>query len=149
MATLRDDPYTGFAFLVSLDGDSSGPAAGFSRVSGLHREVELLTYRAGNDRTSALRLIPGLARNPEVTFERGLIGSLDLHEWLSEVIDAGVGAARDLAVDLLDGDRSSPVYRWRIRGALPAALHGPTLDANRNAVAVETLVVRARSITVE
>jgi phage tail-like protein len=149
VATFRDDPYTGFAFLVSLDGDTSGTVAGFARVTGLDREVELLTYRAGNDRTSARRLVPGLAGTPTVTFERGLIGSLDLHEWVSAVIDTGTGAARDLAVDLLDGDLSTPVYRWLVRGALPTALHGPTLDANRSAIAVETLVVRATTITVE
>jgi phage tail-like protein len=148
VATFRDDPYTGFAFLVSLGGDTSGPAAGFARVSGLDREVELLTYRAGNDRTSGSRLIPGLVGTPTVTFERGLIGSLDLHEWITQVTSAGVGAARDLAVDLLDTELE-PVYRWRIRGALPAALRGPTLDANRNAIAVETLVVRATSVTAE
>lgn len=149
MAIIRDDPYTGFAFLVSLGGDSTDPAAGFARVSGLDREVELLTYRAGNERTSASRLVPGLTVNPTVTLERGLIGSLDLQEWLSAVTGSGAGAARDLTVDLLDDDLASPVYRWRIRGALPTALRGPTLDANRSAIAIETLVVRAASITAE
>jgi phage tail-like protein len=149
MAIIRDDPYTGFNFLVSLGGDSSGPVAGFSRMSGLDREVELLTYRAGNDRTSSPRLIPGLAVNPTVTFQRGLIGSLDLQEWVSAVTDTGVAAARDLVVDLLDDERASTVYQWRIRGALPTALRGPTLDANRSTLAVETLVVRAASIRVE
>jgi phage tail-like protein len=149
MAIMRDDPYTGFAFLVSLGGDSAEPAAGFARVFGLDREVELLTYRAGNDRTSAPRLVPGLAVNPTVTFERGLIGSLDLQEWIGAVTHGGAVAARDLTVELLDGDLASPVYRWRIRGALPTALRGPTLDANRSAIAIETLVVRAASISAE
>jgi phage tail-like protein len=149
MATIRDDPYTGFAFLVSLGGDSSGPAAGFARVSGLDREVELLTYRAGNDRSRTPRLVPGLAVNPTVTFERGIIGSLDLQEWVSAVTATGGAAARDLVVDLLDDDLASPVYRWLVRGALPTALLGPTLDANHGAIAVETLVVRASSIRAE
>jgi phage tail-like protein len=148
MATVRDDPYTGFAFLVSLGGDSSGPAAGFSRVSGLDQEVELLTYRAGNDRTSASRLVPGLVVNPTLTLERGLVGSLDLQEWIRTVTNEGAAAARDLAVDLLGEDRS-PVYRWLVRGAVPTALRGPTLDANRSALAIETLVLRAVSVTAE
>jgi phage tail-like protein len=148
MATVRDDPYTGFAFLVSLGGDSSGPAAGFSRVVGLDQEVELLTYRAGNDRTSASRIVPGLAVAPTITLERGLIGSLDLQEWVRSVTRDGAAAARDLVVDLLGEDRS-PVYRWLVRGAVPTALRGPTLDANRSALAIETLVVRAVSVTAD
>lgn len=149
MAILREHPYTGFAFLVTIDGDSSGPAAGFAEVSGLDREVELLTYRAGNERTTARRLIPGLAVTPTVTFQRGLIGSLDLQEWVSAVNDTGVAATRDLVVELVDRDLGSPVYTWKIRAALPTALLGPRLDANRSTIALETLVVRAASIHVE
>lgn len=148
MAILRDDPYGGFAFLVALGSDASGPAAGFQRVSGLDRQVELLAYRAGNDRTLAPRLVPGLSAPITVTFERGVIGSLDLQQWLQTALDGQV-ERRDLQVDLLAEDLSTVVTTWRLRRALPTAVAGPTLDAMANAVAIETLTVVAESMRVE
>lgn len=148
MAIQRDDPYAGFAFLVSLGGDTSGPVAGFLRVTGLERRVEVLQYRAGNDRSLAPRLVPGLAAPVTVTFERGVIGSLDLHAWIQTTLDGHV-ERRDLGVDLLAEDLSTVVQSWRLRRALPTALTGPTLDAMANTIAVESLTVVAESMNVE
>lgn len=148
MAIERDDPYGGFAFLVSMGGDSSGPAAGFLRVTGLDRRVELLRYRAGNDRSLAPRLIPGLAAPVTVTFERGVIGSLDLQQWIQTAL-AGQTERRDLSVELLAEDLSTVVTSWRLGRALPQSLAGPGLDAMANEVAIETLTVVAESLTVE
>jgi phage tail-like protein len=150
MAIERDDPYGGFAFLVSLGGDAGdpgGPAAGFLRVSGLDRRVGLLRYRAGNDRSLAPRLVTGLAEPVQVVFERGVIGSLDLQQWVQTALD-GQAERRDLTVDLLAEDLSSVVTSWRLRRALPTSLIGPTLDAMANEVAIEKLTVVAESLTV-
>jgi hypothetical protein len=65
MAILSEQPYGGFNFLVSLDGlEADGPAAGFSRVSGLDRSVAMIPYRAGNAKTRSSMLIPGLVAPP-------------------------------------------------------------------------------------
>jgi phage tail-like protein len=147
VAIQRDDPYAGFAFVVAMGGGSEGPAAGFRRVTGLERRIEVLTYRAGNDRSLAPRLLPGLAAPVTVSFERGVIGSLDLHQWIQTALDGQV-ERRDLVVDLLGEDLGTVVQSWRLRRALPISVSGPTLDATDNTVAIETLTVMAESLTV-
>ena len=73
MATLRDRPYACFNFLVDLgDGQTEGPDGGFSEVSGLSQEVEVIEYRNGNARENAPMLLPGLARTGRVTLRRGV-----------------------------------------------------------------------------
>lgn len=146
MAVLRDDPYGGFCFTVALgDGDPTAAAAGFTEVSGLERRLGVLRYRAGDDRSLAPRLIPGLAEPVEVRLSRGVIGDLSLHQWLQ----AGLGGAverRDVVVTLLSEDRGTVAQRWRLRRAWPVAMLGPGLDALAGAVAVETLVLAAEAL---
>jgi phage tail-like protein len=149
MPVLRDTPYGSFNFLVSFDGlDPASVQAGFSAVSGLDLAVEMLAYRAGNDRSNAPRLIPGLARPVTVRLSRGLIGDSTLYEWLSTSIQ-GSADRRDLTIQLLAEDRRGVVQTWRLRRALPTTLEGPTLNAMSSEIAIERLVLVAEALTVE
>ncbi len=149
MPVLRDLPYGAFNFLVAIDGiDSGGAQAGFSEVSGLHQSVELLQYRAGNDRTSAPRMLAGLSRPVTVTLTRGVIGDSTLQQWVTTAL-TGIAERRNVIVQLLPEDRSGPVQSWRLRSALPVALEGPTLNAMASAIAIERLVLVADSLTVD
>ncbi len=148
MPTFRETPYGAFNFLVSLgDADANEVAAGFTEVSGLDQSVDVIEYRAGNDRTLARRLLPGLARPITVSLKRGVIGDPSLQEWINTVL-AGSAERRDVTVQLLDEGRN-PVQQWRLRRAMPVKLRGPMLNATANEVAVEELVLMAESLSVE
>ena len=77
----RDTPYGAFNFQVDL-GD--GVAGGFSDVSGLVTEMTVAEYRNGNDAENHVRKIPGVHKVGDVTFKRGLIGALDLFQWIEQ-----------------------------------------------------------------
>jgi phage tail-like protein len=148
MAILSEHPYGGFNFLVSLEGlDAEGPAAGFSRVSGLDRSVAMIPYRAGNAKTRRSTLIPGLVHPPRVVLERGSIGSLALHEWLATAA-SGRAERRTVIIELLDEARE-PVQRWRLLNALPTAIRTSALDAQHSEVVVESLTLVAEDLDVE
>ncbi len=86
MAVLRDRPYTQFNFLVDLgNGVTEGPAAGFQEVSGIGMEVTVTEYRNGNSKENSVMKITGLNKSTDVTMKRGIIGSLDLYQWLNQV----------------------------------------------------------------
>jgi phage tail-like protein len=131
MATLRDNPYGAFNYIVSLGGaqgdGTSGVVGGFSDVSGLGVEINYSEYRNGNDRVSTVRKIPNTYKQDDVTLKRGLIGSTDLFEWLKGVRD-GVADPRQVSITLLDEARN-PVATWRLRNAQPKKWTGPTLAA--------------------
>ena len=72
MAILRERPYSQFNFLVDIGaGDAGGLEAGFSEVSGLDFEVQMIEYRNGNAKTNAPVKINGLAKVGNVTFRSG------------------------------------------------------------------------------
>jgi phage tail-like protein len=141
MATLSEQPYAPYNFLVSLGGgDPQAVVAGFSEASGLGVEIVYAEYRNGNDKTSAPRKIPGLHKFSDVTLKRGFIGASDLFDWLKHVA-SGVPDARNVTIDLLDAARQ-PVARWILHRAQPRKWSGPTLVADgAGHVAIEELVL--------
>jgi phage tail-like protein len=149
MAVQRDNPYAGFNFLVDLgDGDPTAVVAGFMEVSGLGMAVSVIEYRNGNDKSNALRKLPGLTKTPEVRLCRGVIGSTGLFAWLQAVAN-GRQDYRDIVVQLLSEEHSQVAQSWKLVQAIPVSYSGPIFSAVRNAVAIEELVLACQSISVE
>ncbi|MEM9042252.1 MAG: phage tail protein [Actinomycetota bacterium] len=136
MAVQRDHPYGQFNFLVEIDGIE---AAGFSRVSGLDGEVDMIEYRTGNSVSTPMK-VPGLVRYGDVTLSRGVIGSLELWSWFEQVVNGDESSRRTMVIILL-GEEREPVLRWELRNARPVRHVSGPLDALGRAVAVEELVL--------
>ena len=145
MATLRDDPYGAFNFLVDLG--TGQDVAGFSEVTGLGQEISYAEYRAGSDRFNTVRKIPGLTRVGDVTLKRGMAGSLELFEWIKAVRD-GQYERRNVVIKLLD-EKREPVIAWLLRNAWPKKLEGPNLNATANEVAIESLTLTCERLDEE
>jgi phage tail-like protein len=143
MATLRDNPYGAFNFIVSLggsqgDGSEGSIIGGFSDVSGLGLEVNYSEYRNGNEKFNTVRKVPNTHKLDEVTLKRGLVGSTDLFEWIKTVRD-GTADPRPVNITLLDEARN-PIATFRLRNAQPKKYTGPTLAAKGGGeVAMEEL----------
>lgn len=73
IATLigRPDPLRGLKFRVTVPGIPALGNMGFSKITGISQEAELIEYREG-DEPLAQRKIPGLIKTGEATFERGI-----------------------------------------------------------------------------
>jgi phage tail-like protein len=143
MATVRDNPYGAFNFLVTLGGDQGDGSegkiiGGFSDCSGLGLDINYSEYRNGNDRVNTARKIPNTHKLDDVTLKRGLVGSVDLFTWISGVRD-GTADPRQVTITLLDEARS-PVASWKLHNAQPKKWVGPTLAAKGGGeVAMEEL----------
>lgn len=145
MATLRNNPYGAFNYIVNLGGDTGDGAlgavvGGFSDVSGLGNEINYSEYRNGNELFNTPRKIPNTHKLDDVTLKRGLIGAVDLFAWLKAVRE-GEYQPRQITITLLDEARR-PVGTWRLRNAQPKKWTGPTLAAKgAGEVAMEELVL--------
>jgi phage tail-like protein len=144
MAVLREEtPYGAFNFIVALggeqgSGDDGQIVGGFSDVSGLGVDVSYSEYRNGNEKVNTARKVPNTFKLDDVTLKRGLVGSIDLFNWLKGVRD-GTADPRDVSITLLDEARS-PVAVWRLHRAQPKKWVGPTLAAKGGGeVAMEEL----------
>jgi phage tail-like protein len=142
MAEFRERPYSQFNFLVDLGtGDTDSPQAGFQEVSGLGLEITMAEYRNGNEKDNAPRKITGTYKVPDVTLKRGVIGSLDLYEWLDQVRNGAQDALRTVTIQLQNEDHSSVVQEWKLTNARPIKYTGPSLNGKGTDVGIEELVL--------
>jgi phage tail-like protein len=148
MAVLRAHPYGNQHFLVDLGAGSAGPEAAFCEIVIPGISVDVVEYRTGSSKESGVQKLPGLARYPDVILRRGIIGALDLYNWINEVRNGSSNAARTVAIQLLSEDRV-PVVTWKLLRAWPAKYSGPTLDAKGTDVAMEELTLAYERLEME
>ena len=149
MAVLRDRPYGQFNFLVDLgSGETDGPRAGFRECSEIGMSVDVIEYRNGNEKANDVRKLTGLARYPDVTLRRGIIGSLDLYQWLDQIRNGDANAIRNVTIRLLNEDREV-VQTWHLRHArIVKHVSGP-LNAQGCDVAIEELTLAYERLELE
>ena len=135
-------PYTQFNFLLEIDGVTS---AGFTEVSGITMESDVIEYREGSEVTH-VRKLPGLSKYGNITLKRGFTSNTDLWDWRQTVI-SGQTERKDAAIILLNEARE-PAIRWNIRNAFPSKLEGATLNATANEVAIESMELAVESVEV-
>jgi len=150
MATFRERPYVQFNFLVDLgNGNTSGAQAGFQEISGIGMEVTVAEYRNGNDGENSVKKITGLNKSTDVTMKRGVIGSLDLYQWLNQIRNGDQSALRTVTIQLMSEDHTTVVQTWKLsRARIIKHTSGP-LNAKGTDVALEELVVAYERLEME
>ncbi|PZV06022.1 MAG: phage tail protein [Leptolyngbya sp.] len=147
MATERDRPYSAFRYLVDLGGGTDGAKAGFQEVTGLGVEITMQEYRAGNERLNAPIKIPGLYKATDISLKRGVLGALDLTEWLNQV-RRGENARRNITIEL-QGEDGQTAMTWKLKNAQPMKYTGPSLNGKGTDVAIEELGLAVEDIEFE
>jgi phage tail-like protein len=140
----RFDPYKNFKFRVKWDGRY---VAGVSKVSALKRTTEIVEHREGGD-PSMSRKSPGRSKYEAITLERGVTHDLEFERWANKVWNFGSGLGSE--VSLKDFRKNVIIELYNEAGQLVIAYKVfrawvseyqalPDLDANANAIAIQTL----------
>ena len=140
----RFDPYKNFKFRVKWDNKY---VAAVSKVSALKRTTEAVKHREGGDPSSS-RKSPGRTKYEALTLERGVTHDLEFEQWANKVWNFGGGAGSE--VSLADFRKEITLELYNEAGQLVIAYNVfrcwvsefqamPELDANANAVAIQTL----------
>ncbi len=150
MAVQRDRPYLQFNFLVDLGtGDTDGPRAGFQECSQIGMSVDVIEYRNGNEKENSVRKITGLNKATDVTLKRGIIGSLDLYQWLNDIRNGDQNAFRTVLIHLQNEDHTQTVQTWKLlRARIVKHVSGP-LNAKGCDVAIEELTLAYERLELE
>lgn len=150
MAELRDRPYVQFNFLVDLGtGNTEGVEAGFQECSNIGMEVTVAEYRNGNAKENSVRKITGLNKATDVTLKRGVIGSLNLYQWLNDIRNGNQSAERTVVIHLQNEDHTKIVQTWKLlRARIIKHVSGP-LNAKGNDVAMEELTLAYERLEME
>lgn len=140
----RFDPYKSFKFRVKWDGRY---VAGVSRVGALRRTTELLSNRVGGD-PSTSRKTPGRTEYDAITLERGVTHDTEFEKWANKVWNygAGLGAEaslkdfrKDIIIDMFN-EAGQKVLSYKVYRCWVSEYQAlPQLDANTNAIAIQTL----------
>ena len=140
----RFDPYKNFKFRVKWDGRY---VAGVSKVSALKRTTEVVEHREGGD-PSVSRRSPGRTSFEAITLERGVTHDLDFEQWANKVWNHGSGLGaevslrdfrKDLVIDLYN-EAGQLALSYRVFRAWVSEYQAlPELDANANAVAIQSI----------
>ncbi len=129
----RVDPYVNFNFLVEIDGITR---ASFHEASGFDSSVDVIEHREGGDSTTP-RKLPGMTKHANIVLKRGITDDTQLWQWHADVVIGNV-KRKNGSIVLLDNAGQEKV-RWNFFNAWPAKWTGPSLSAEGNDVAIETL----------
>ena len=140
----RYDPYKNFKFRVILD---EQPVLGISKVGALRRTTEVVTHRSGGDNSRDYKS-PGRSTFDGITMERGITHDREFERWANMVHPYGGDAGMDLinykkALTLeVMNERGQVAFRYFLYGCWVSEFTAmPDLDANANAVAIESMKI--------
>jgi phage tail-like protein len=150
MAILRERPYGQFNFLVDLGtGQTDGPEAGFQECSAISMSVDIAEYRNGNERENNTRKLTGLSRVSDVTLKRGIIGSLNLYQWINQIRNGDAAGFRTVTIQLQNEDHTEVVMTWKLlRARIIKHTSGP-FNAKGTDVAMEELTLAYERLELE
>jgi phage tail-like protein len=142
--TARFDPYKNFKFRIKWDGKY---VAGISKVSALKRSTEPIKHREGGD-PSTDRKSPGRTNYEAVTLERGVTHDKEFEQWANKVWNHGSALGSEVSLADFRKDVILEVYNEAGQLAVSYKLFRcwvsefqamPDLDANANAIAIQTI----------
>ncbi|MGV3589263.1 MAG: phage tail protein [Adhaeribacter sp.] len=118
-----------------------GTKIGFTEVTGLDKQVEVIEYREGQSKSYSKTKQPGLQKYSNLTMKRGTFaGKTDFYDWLKDVEMLSNTKRRDITIKLLN-EKHDPVFTWKALNAFPVKVQASDLKADGNEVAIETIEV--------
>jgi phage tail-like protein len=93
--------------------------------------------------------ITGLNKATDVTMKRGVIGALNLYQWLDQIRNGDQSALRTVTVHLQSEDHTSVVQTWKLlRARIVKHVSGP-FNARGSDVAMEEIVLAYERLEME
>ncbi len=140
----RFDPYNNFKFRVKWDGKY---VAGVSKVGALKRTTEVVKHREGGDPSSS-RKSPGRTEYDAITLERGVTHDTEFEKWANKAwnYESALGSEvslkdfrKDIIIEVYNEAGQLAISYKVFRCWVSEYQALPGLDANANAVAIQTL----------
>jgi phage tail-like protein len=125
-----------------------GSKIGFTEVTGLNIENELIEYRDGSSPEYHKIKMPGLQKYGNITLKRGMFnGDNEFFIWLNSVSLSKI-ERRDVMISLLN-ENHEPVWVWKVKNAWPTKVTAPDLKSDANEVAVESIELAHEGLVIE
>ncbi len=137
-------PIPKFHFMVQW----GGVRIGFTEVTGLTIENEVIEYREGSSPEYNKVKMPGLHKYGNITLKRGTFsGDNSFFEWLNTV-KLNTIERRDLIISLLN-ENHEPVVTYKVKSAWPVKVTAPDLKSDANEVAIESIELAHEGLVID
>lgn len=126
----------------------AGARIGFTEITGLTLETEVIEYREGSSPEYNKIKMPGLHKFGNLTMKRGTFaGDNDYYKWFNTV-KLNTIERRDITISLLN-ENHEPVVVWKIKSAWPVKIQSPDLKSDANEAAIESIEVAHEGLVIE
>ncbi|GAA3630170.1 phage tail protein [Flavivirga jejuensis] len=137
-------PLVKFHFTV----DWAGTNIGFTEVSGLDLETELIEYRHGASPEYSKIKMPGMQKYSNITLKRGSFkNDNEFYQWWNTV-KLNTIDRRDITIKLLN-EEHEPVIVWKVKNAFPIKVQSTDLKGDGNETAIESLEIAHEGLTIQ
>ena len=126
----------------------AGTRIGFTEVSGMEVETEVIEYREGASKEYSKLKMPGMRKFSNITLKRGTFASdNEFYEWFNTV-KLNTIERRDITISLLN-EEHAPVVVWKVKNAWPSKVTSTDLKADGNETAIETMEIVHEGLVIQ
>ena len=141
---MADYPLPKFHFQVEW----GGAQIGFTEVSGLDVETEVIDYRHGASPEYVVTKMPGMQKYTNITMKRGTFqGDNEFYDWWNTVALNTI-ERRDVTISLLN-ENHEPVVVWKVKNAWACKVQSTDLKSDGNEVAIESVEICHEGLEVQ
>lgn len=125
-----------------------GSRIGFTEVTGLNLETEVIEYRDGSSPEYNKIKMPGLRKFGNITLKRGTFANdNEYYAWFNTV-NLNQIERRDITISLLN-ENHEPVVVWKVKNAFPIKIQSPDLKSDANEAAIESIEIAHEGLTIQ
>jgi phage tail-like protein len=125
-----------------------GTQIGFSEISGLQVEMDVIEYREGSSPEFSKIKMPGMHKNGNITLKRGTFANdNEFYAWFNTV-KMNTIERRDIIISLLN-ENHEPVVTWKVKNVWPVKVQSTDLKADGNEVAIESMELAHEGLTIQ
>jgi phage tail-like protein len=125
-----------------------GSRIGFTEVTGLNLETEVIEYRDGSSPEYNKIKMPGLRKYGNITLKRGTFANdNEYYAWFNTV-NLNQIERRDVTISLLN-ENHEPVVVWKVKNAFPIKIQSPDMKSDANEAAIESLEIAHEGLTIQ
>lgn len=125
-----------------------GTKIGFTEVSGLDVETEVVEYRHGASPEYFKTKMPGMQKYSNITLKRGTFASDNEYYAWWNTVKLNTIERRDITISLLN-EEHAPVVVWKVKNAWPTKIQSTDLKADGNEVAIESMELVHEGLSIQ
>lgn len=140
-------PPLGFYYKVEFSISKNKNDARFQSVSGLSVEYDMEEYKEGGENRFTHKL-PVRTKFADLVLKRGMLTDSEVIKWFLGAFRDREFVPTDITVILMN-EKSEQLRTWKVAQAIPKKWLISDLNANENAVVIETMELSYRYFTIQ